>query len=287
MSCYRSTRSARFAVSCGLLTLVFAFGSIVHSAEPAPLVMVVMDPLSAPLACDCVQGYAQRKYEGLASHLQRELGRKVEVYWSESLVTALADQTKGRADLVVGKHSVVVADAQQTGRKLLPIAQLTGKDGTVTQTGLLVVRAADPAVKPADLKGYRIFFGPAEAEEKNAAARLLLKTEGVDLPAKEETFGACSEAAVALLELPAEQRAAAVISSYAQPLLEGCGSINKGDLRVIGQTNPVPFVTAFVREDLPQPVRAAIEAALLSTGSAPNLLRQLETQKGFVHASAE
>ena len=84
-----------------------------------------------------------------------------------------------------------------------------------------------------------------------------------------------------------EQRAAAVISSYAQPLLEGCGSINKGDLRVIGQTDPVPFVTAFVREDLPRTVRAAIEAALLSTGSVPNLLRQLQTHKGFVHASAE
>ena len=154
MSCCRSTRSARFAVSCGLLTLVFAFGSIVHSAEPAPLVMVVMDPLSAPLACDCVKGYAQRKYEGLASHLQRELGRKVEVYWSESLVTALADQTNGRADLVVGKHSVVVADAHQTGRKLLPIAQLTGKDGAVTQTGLLVaVRAARPGREAGRLQG--------------------------------------------------------------------------------------------------------------------------------------
>ncbi len=92
---------------------------------------------------------------------------------------------------------------------------------------------------------------------------------------------------MALLELPAETHAAAVISSYAQPLLEGCGSVNKGDLRVIGQTGQVPFVTAFVREDLPQPTRSAIESALLDTGSDPNLLRQLETQKGFVRTSAD
>ncbi len=178
------------AVCSGSLILLMAFGQVAYTAEPEPLVMVVMDPLSAPLSCDCVKGYAQRKYEVLATHLQRELGRKVEIFWSESLVTALADQTAGRVDLVIGKHSVVLADARQSGRKLLPVAQLTGKDGAVTQSGLLVVRTADPAVKPADLKGYRIFFGPAEAEEKNAAAKRWLKAEGVDPPAQEETFGA-------------------------------------------------------------------------------------------------
>jgi len=46
---------------------------------------------------------------------------------------------------------------------------------------------------------------------------------------------------------PAQERrpAATVISSYAQPLLEGCGTIKKGDLRVIGETDPMPFVVAF------------------------------------------
>ena len=35
--------------------------------------LVVMDPLSKPLSCDCVQGYAQRKYELLGEHLTKHL----------------------------------------------------------------------------------------------------------------------------------------------------------------------------------------------------------------------
>ncbi len=47
----------------------------------AGLTLVVMDPLAAPLACDCVQGYAQRKYESLGAYLQTKLGREVKVVW--------------------------------------------------------------------------------------------------------------------------------------------------------------------------------------------------------------
>lgn len=39
-----------------------------------PLRIVVMDPLSDQLACDCVQGYAQRKYKELATFLEKQLG---------------------------------------------------------------------------------------------------------------------------------------------------------------------------------------------------------------------
>ena len=47
-----------------------------------------------------------------------------------------------------------------------------------------------------------------------------------------------------MLENP-EKPTAAVISSYAAALLEGCGTIEKGAIRIIGETEPVPFVTVF------------------------------------------
>lgn len=265
-----------------LIGLIAAGVSGGENRAAAPLTLVVMDPLAAPLACDCVQGYAQRKYELLGAFLTRRLGRPVKVFWSESLVRALADQTEGRADLVIGKHSVVLHDARQAQRTFVPIASLTGKDGSTTQTGLLVVRAADPAQSVADLTGYRIFFGPADCDEKALAPRVLLQRHGVPLPEKLEVYPACSNAATALVELAADVKAAAVISSYAEPLLEGCGTVKKGDLRVIGVSDPVPFITAFVSDALSAAEREAVRMALLDVATEAELLIGLETGLGFV-----
>ena len=41
-----------------------------YGPSNAEITLVVTDPLALPLACSCVQGYAQRKYEKLAHFLQ-------------------------------------------------------------------------------------------------------------------------------------------------------------------------------------------------------------------------
>ena len=253
--------------------------SAVGSAEP--FVLVVMDPLSKPLACDCVRGYAQREYKLLATHLESSLGRQVKVIWTESFAEAL-EETDGKADLVIGKHSVVLADEKVTGYPLKPIAQLTDKNGSVSQKGLIVVRKNDPAKGLRDLEGYDVLLGPPEAEEKSSAAEDVISAEGVELSANLQRYGACSEAASALLEFPDDLRAAAVISSYAQPLLEGCGSIEKGELRVIGETKPVPFVTAFISDSLDSEMKDRVLLSLLTVGTSPELLTGLETLAGFL-----
>jgi ABC-type phosphate/phosphonate transport system substrate-binding protein len=250
-------------------------------AADSPLIVVVMDPLSAPLACDCVKGYAQRKYELLGAFLQNELHRPVKVFWSESLVKALQNDTNGQVDLIIGKDSVVRFDAKVAKLSVTPIAALTGKDGETTQTGLVVVRNADSANALEDLTGYRIFFGPEDCDEKWSAPRELLQEHGLDVAKLDEKYPACSAAADALVKLPQEVKGAAIISSYAEPLLEGCGTVKKGDLRVIGRTKPLPFVTAFVNDQLDQRTRSALQAALMKVGEQPDLLIGLETL-GFV-----
>ena len=84
------------------------------------------------------------------------------------------------------------------------------------------------------------------------------------------------------MELGADVKAAAVISSYAEPLLEGCGKIKKGDLRVIGESKPVPFITLFAEASLTTKELAEISAALDEVGLAAQLLIDLETASGFV-----
>jgi ABC-type phosphate/phosphonate transport system substrate-binding protein/outer membrane protein assembly factor BamB len=263
----------------------WAEDSAIAPSEPADgLSMVVMDPLAAPLSCPCVEGYAQRRYEELAGYLSQQLGRPVQVTFAASFEKALEQAGCTAIDIAIGKDSVVRHDAAGLKLGVTPLARLTGKDGKTTQTGLVVVRAADPAQNVHDLRGYRILFGTSECDEKFAAPRNLLTAAGVEVPAvaAAETTEACSDGACKIIEWGDSARAAAVISSYAAPLLEGCGTINKGDLRIVGETDPVPFITAFVTERVDAALRDEIREALLAVGSQADLLAALETLVGFV-----
>lgn len=247
------------------------------------LAMIVMDPLAAQLACPCVKGYAQRDYEQLAQHLSKQIDRPVDVFFAETLSAAIEKKSRGRADIIVGKFSVVQHGAAQLKLKVSHIGSLTGLDGETTQTGLFVVPSDDPAVEVADLKDYRIIYGPPDCDEKHKAALQLARESGLTPSDKLETSDACSDGATRTLQIRADGgKAATVISSYAKPLLEGCGTINKGDLRVIGETDPVPFVAAFVNESLSNELRRGIADTLLKLGSEAKLCKSLETSKGFI-----
>ncbi|QDT88818.1 outer membrane protein assembly factor BamB family protein [Gimesia algae] len=253
-----------------------------NAGSPQPLTLIIMDPLAAPLSCPCVKGYAQRKYETLGEYLETQLGRKVEVQFTESLAKALPKNGNDQACLIIGKQSVVLADATALKLKVQGIARLSDLQGETTQTGLIVVSAQDPAQHAKDLQGYRIFFGPSECDEKHQAALSILKNAHVPIPDKLEISQACSDGACKILEFDKDIRAAAVISSYAKPLLQGCGTIKKGDLRVVAETKPVPFITAFTGGNVNPAEQKQITAALLNVVTQPELCKALESLMGFV-----
>ncbi len=163
---------------------------------------------------------------------------------------------------------------------------LTGRDGKTTVTGLIVVRKDDPAKALADLKGYTVFFGPPDCDEKFKAAGEVLKKAGIELPAKIETRPGCSDSVVEMLEHP-EKPTASVISSYAAALLEGCGTIEKGSIRVIGETKPVPFVTVFFTARVGEARGRQICRALASVKDRPELMTAMETSIGFIDVRDE
>jgi ABC-type phosphate/phosphonate transport system substrate-binding protein len=274
-------RDALAAMAAGLAAPAFA------ESRSDALTIMVMDPMAAELSCPCVKGYAQRDYAKLGTFLSKELGRPVKVAYTDSLTKGLKEKTDGRADLIIGKESVVRAETKANKLPAVPIASLTGKDGKTTMTGMFVVATADSALTPSDLKGYRIIFGTPECDEKYAAALAVLKEAGVEVAEKRETCGSCSEGAVAVVEaFKGGSKTAAVISSYAQPLLEGCGTVKKGDLRVVGETAPVPFIVVFASENLPTSDRAEIQRALFQVGKNKDLSVAMETKDGFVSPPA-
>jgi ABC-type phosphate/phosphonate transport system substrate-binding protein len=269
----------------GLSLTVLFFGvstatSPVAGEEREPLTMLVMDPLALPLSCPCVKGHAQRRYDKLAAFLEKQLDQPVKVLFSDDLSKALRTQSKN-IDIVIGKSSVVQFDAKINQLVVRPMMMLTGQDGRTTVTGMMVVRKDDPATKLEDLRGYRVLFGPPECDEKFKAAAEALQRAGVALPAKFESRPGCSDSVVEMLESPAEPTVA-VISSYAAALLEGCGTVKKDSIRIIGQTRPVPFVTVFFTNRVGERQGKQIIETLLSVKTAPDLLMAMESAAGFV-----
>jgi outer membrane protein assembly factor BamB len=271
---------------CVLSGLIFCMNlGIAAEAPEPPLIVAIMDPLAAPLSCPCVKGYAQRDYDKLGAYLQEKLGRPVKVVFGESLDKALKDEKDLKADLVIGKYSVVLADAKRNKHSFTPLAALTGRDGGVNQRGLIVVRGDDPAQSVGDLKGYKIILGPVDCDEKNLAPRILFTKHGIKVPADCQISEACSDGATAVIEAGVAGKTATVISSYAQPLLEGCGTIKKGDLKVVGETEDVSFITAFISEKTPAATVEKIRDALLAVDKHPLLRLALESKHGFVALS--
>ena len=73
---------------------------------------------------------------------------------------------------------------------------------------------------------------------------------------------------------------------YAPPLLEGCGTIKKNSLRVVGKTDPVPFIAAFATDRVSAADRTAITAALMKIGENRELCAAMESKSGFVEPPA-
>ena len=252
------------------------------SPDADPLCVVVMDPLAAQLSCPCVAGYAQRDYLALGRHLERALGRPVKIGFGESLARGTQASGCPRAHLVIGKHSVVREDGKAGGIVVEPLAALTDQHGSRLLHGLFVVPTEDPAESLEDLVDYTIHLGPSEHAEKHSMALEALRRIAASDHPESKVAASCSDAAAAILDAPQPAQAAAVISSYAQPLLEGCGTVPKGALRVVGQTRPVRFITAFVTGDVDFPTRDRHKQALLDVGRDQNLCKKLESSRGFV-----
>lgn len=270
-------------LSFSALFAVLVFAATSNAVDKSELTVIVMDPLSAELSCPCVEGYAQRDYGKLGKHLEKALGRPVKIHYSESLAGALEKKTQGKADLIIGKESVVRCDGPANKLSVTPIASLTGKDGKTTMTGLFVVGGLDPALTLTDLKGYRILFGLEKCDEKYSAALKLMKDFNMKPEGKPETCPTCSVGATKVVEgLKGGEKIATVISSYAVPVLEGCGTIKKGDVRVIGETEAVPFIVVFANDKLPSTDRDDIQKALFGIVKDADLCKVMETKLGFV-----
>lgn len=250
--------------------------------KPRSLTLLVMDPLAEPLSCACVPGFGQRQYDRLAKFLSAELERPVDVVFEESLGLG-KKRARKRIDFIIGKRSMVEFDAKREKTQIRRMAQLTDRDGKTTVQGAFVVKRDSSIRNLDDLKGRKLLFGPkADAETNAAAVQTLAQAKLEKLTT--EIAGSIEAGVYAVSDGEAD---ATVITDYLPPLLEGCGKIAKGELRIIATTKPIPFVEVFAAEhitaDEEQPVRKALERVRRNA----DLLKVLESKKGFLLVDAQ
>lgn len=265
-------------------------GKMRGDATSATLVVAVTDPLAIDNACACIAGFAQRDYRALLLFLRERFQCPVEIVFATGVRGCLAKSPTGSASLIIGKNSVTQSELAKANIEAEHVADLTNRNGETTLRGLWVVMTDDAATSVGDLASHRLLFGRPNADEKYAAAEALLRSHNVTVPEKRDEFDTCRETVQTMLELASADddatesrdapRLAAVVSDYALALLEGCETIPRGAVRVVGQTEPVPFIAAFVPKDVEPSLRVAIVNALADFGSEPQRCDTLETQ-GF------
>src|SRR5437868_5309289 len=217
----------------------------------------------------------------MAARMQKANKQPVSIEFSDDLAESIAGVNSGREVIVVGDQSLVAHGAKKAELKCHPLCELTGLDGSTTLSGSFVARSDDPAKELKDIISRKIFIGLADTDEKHAAALTALRSAGLEPSAKPEQRGSFNEAALDMLDSQLSPPPVAVIPSYALRLLEGCGSVKPGNLKVIGETKPVPFITLFVSDTIPAEKQEKIFKSLLGVKDDPKLLKAMESRDGF------
>jgi outer membrane protein assembly factor BamB len=253
-------------------------------ASARPILLVVMDPLAKELACACVKGYGQRDYRKLAAWLESGLKQGVSIEFSDDLAETLKLAEPGQEVIVAGESSLIVENAKRATLACQPLCALTDPAGDTSLTASFVAQANDPAKELKDLRGRTFLFGLADTKENHAAVQSTLRAAGVESAVEKRSV--YTDAALDVLDSKSSPAPIAIIPGYALRLLEGCGSITRGDMKVIGKTEPFPFVTLFVSDTISAEKSQKILQTLLHLKTDENLLRAMESRDGFKPVTA-
>jgi outer membrane protein assembly factor BamB len=282
-----ASHSGWIGVVCLILVGVGSLGAVAAEKRPDPVRMVVLDPLAKELACACVQGHGQRDYRKLAARLEKAVQKRLAIEFSDDLVETLSGVGPDSEIIVVGDRALVTGADVRTPVNFRPVCELTDREGRSSARGLFVVRRDDPARSLADLGGRTIFLAPKKEDARYAAARATLSAANLRPSVSWEDRPEGNEAALDVMDSEASPLPVALIPDYALPLLEGCGTLRKGELRVVGQTGESPFITVFLSSGLVGESAQRIVRSLVDLRSDSKLLRLMESRDGFRQLGAE
>lgn len=254
-----SRRDFMLAASGVALPLLTGCGLSGSRSEPAVLRVGLCDALSKNTPSQCVGEYAKREYEGLANVLEREAGVHLKFRLfpiDEQLISAAG---RGELDALICKTWTMLRAGVASPSPYHRLADIPGPEGKDLH-GVFIARKDSPIRTLGDIDGRSFAVGSESQYESSFQARRDLAEAGVR-PARTTTIASCLNVAAKVWEGGAD---AGVVSDYC---VDHSGLQLVGDpeaFRILGRTDPVPFITVAVSTEVPAPVRARAQTALLS-----------------------
>jgi len=209
-----------------------------------------------------------RKFHPLLAHLKAATGHVVQLVVPADLAQLETDAAHGRIDFALQDPHTY----QQVSRLFdaAPLLQARSLDGTMTQSGVVVVRRDSGVTDLAQLRGRTVMFGPRTSSPKWVAAKLLFESKDINVERDLKVFngGCCEDIAFAVSVRSVD---AGVICDH---FLGQHGArqkelgVDADALAVIGRTPVVPTRILAWRKGVAAETVAAVTRALLEIDPA-------------------
>lgn len=214
------------------------------------------------MICDGLEE-ARRRFEPLTEYLSRATGIKFTSVYLNTFDVPEAFE-KGDLDITHTNSLLYVIMAE---KGLLPLAGERRGSMGFRSAGGIAVKSDSPIKTLADLKGKRMVFGPMLAPTGYMSQYDMLLEAGIDpeldLDYYAIPWGAYKHEKVVYGVWMGAYDAAAVPMLDLETMISE-NKIGKGDLRVIAQSDPIPYCVFGVAPRVPGKVAAAVRTALFN-----------------------
>lgn len=275
-----------------LLCLTLALAWLIHPAgaatarcdDPQPL-RFALSPIKNPTA-------QLAQYQPLIRHLEKSLGRRVEVVPSPSYATAIEGLLGDSIDLAeLGPASYAIAVSR--GAQITPFAtfsalRTSGPEAAVTYRSLLLVRRERHIDKLERLRSGTLgLTDPASTSGAILPRQAIVRQTGMALEAyfKRVVFTGSHDRAIEAVQKGLVDAAFVSSSRLDEALRQS--SVQPDELQVLWQSAPIPYDPFVLRNRLCPALTAKIRQVFLGDSSALAGMFQELKVSGFVPTSDE
>lgn len=251
------------------LALLTAVAAVAHAANPDP------DTLKIALLPDENASTVIKNNQALKAHLEKTLGKKIELIVTTDYSSMIEAMRHGRLDLAYfGPLSYVLARQKS---EIEPFAALMQK-GSTSYHAIVIANVASGVKTLADIAGKNVAYGDKASTSSHLIPKSMLAEQGL-LPGtqyKEHFVGAHDAVALAV------QNGHAQAGGLSKPIFEALvqrGMIDPAKVRVLAESKPFPQYPWTMRSNLNPALKAKIRDAFVDLKD-PEVLKSFKAD-GF------
>lgn len=251
------------------LALLTAVTAVAHAANPDP------DTLKIALLPDENASTVIKNNQALKAHLEKTLGKKIELIVTTDYSSMIEAMRHGRLDLAYfGPLSYVLAKQKS---EIEPFAALMQK-GSTNYHALVIGNVASGVKSLADIAGKNVAYGDKASTSSHLIPKSMLAEKGLLARAqyKEHFVGAHDAVALAV------QNGHAQAGGLSKPIFEAMvqrGMIDAAKVKVLAESKPFPQYPWTMRSNLNPALKAKIRNSFVNLQD-PEVLKSFKAD-GF------